>query len=148
MTSRSLLVRGRLTIGVAAAAVLVGACAPAHPAPAATKPLPTGCASAPASDSARNAGPPLFEFQTARPAQVLDDGFRPRRGAVAGEILVQFIVDPAGLVEPGTLRVLNDGDARLAAQVRALLPELRFAPAEVPLGCPVRQLVQHPFRFH
>lgn len=44
--------------------------------------------------------------------------------------------------------MLRAADARLVAQVRALLPELRFTPAELVRGCPVRQIVQYPFRFY
>jgi len=69
-----------------------------------------------------------------------------RRGGVDGRVVVQFVVDTAGRVEPGSVRVVVSDHALFTDAVRAALPRLRFAPAEVG-GRPVRQLVLMPFEF-
>ena len=72
---------------------------------------------------------------------------RVQRGAITGEILVQFVVNTAGVPEMTTFRMLEATDPRLEPQARALVASLRFQPAELVRGCPVRQLVQQPFAF-
>jgi hypothetical protein len=46
-----------------------------------------------------------------------------------------------------TFKVLQASDQRLEPHARALVASLRFQPAELVRGCPVRQLVQEPFDF-
>jgi protein TonB len=65
---------------------------------------------------------------------------------VEGEVMVQYIVDARGRVEPGSIKVLSSAHALFAQAVRTALLEARYRPAEVN-GRPVRQLVQQPFRF-
>ena len=141
-------------IGMATAiATTTTACRPSRPAPPATSPRTVAVGADPscphdaaAADSVSRTA--YYEFQVVRFAEVLDDGFRARRGPTEGEVLAEFVVDTAGRVETGTVKMLRAADARLVAQVRALLPELRFTPAELVRGCPVRQIVQYPFRFY
>jgi len=69
-----------------------------------------------------------------------------RRAGVSGEVVAEFVVDTLGRVEPGTLRVVRSDHELFAAAVRAVLPALRFLPAEAG-GRRVRQLVRQPFTF-
>jgi TonB family protein len=66
--------------------------------------------------------------------------------SVQGEVIVQYIVDARGRVEPGSIKVLSEAHRLFAEAVRAALLNARYRPAEV-AGQPVRQLVQQPFVF-
>jgi hypothetical protein len=88
-----------------------------------------------------------FEFEVQIPAGVPGGFPRHQRAPVTGEILVQFVVNTAGTPELTTFRVLKTTDDRLAAQARAVLATLRFSPAQIITGCPVRQLAQEVFEF-
>ncbi len=57
-----------------------------------------------------------------------------RVAAVEGRVLVRFVVDTAGRVEPGSLRVVTADDARFEGAVRAVLPRMRFTPAAPAYG--------------
>lgn len=82
-----------------------------------------------------NAGNPLPRFP-----EVL------RAGGVEGRVLVQFVVDTTGRVEPGSIRFIASSHDLYEAAVRGVLPRYRFQAAEVG-GRKVRQLVQMPFGF-
>jgi len=69
-----------------------------------------------------------------------------RQAGVGGEVVAEFVVDTLGRVEPGTLRVVSSDHALFTAAVSAVLPSLRFLPAEA-AGRRVRQLVRQPFSF-
>ena len=69
-----------------------------------------------------------------------------RSAGVAGAVLVEFVVDTLGRVEPGSLHVLQSDHDLFAASVREVVPRLRFMAAEA-RGRKVRQLVRLPFRF-
>lgn len=93
---------------------------------------------------------PLFEFQVDRPAAYVGDTTRtPRparerfvRAREHPEVLVvQFVVDTAGVAEPRSFRVLQAPSTAAADSARAALPAWRFTPA-VQRGCRVPQLVQ------
>ena len=58
-----------------------------------------------------------------------------------GEVLVRFVVDTAGRVEPSTVSVLQATHELFADAVRAWLPQTRYEPAQA-AGRPVRQLVE------
>jgi hypothetical protein len=96
-----------------------------------------------------SAGQPYFEFQVERPAEFIVDTTvsprpaspRPARPTLEPLPLVQFVVDPTGRPEPGTLKVLRAPRDADTAPIRAALPRWRFRPALVD-GCAVRQLVQ------
>jgi TonB family protein len=66
--------------------------------------------------------------------------------SVTGEVVVQYIVDARGRVEPGSIKVLSASHRLFADAVRSALLEARYRPAEVN-GQPVRQLVEQPFIF-
>jgi TonB family protein len=65
---------------------------------------------------------------------------------VEGEVVVQYIVDARGRVEPGSIKIISSAHKLFADAVRAALLEARYRPAEVG-GNPVRQLVEQPFQF-
>ena len=65
---------------------------------------------------------------------------------VSGTLLVRFIIDTAGRVEPNSVRFLNSHDERVTAPVRDAILRQRYRPAMVH-GRPVRILVEQPFTF-
>jgi protein TonB len=94
-----------------------------------------------------------FEFQVERQALPLAGNPAPvyppmlRSANVEGEVLAQFVVDTTGAVDMTTFRILKSTHDLFTSAVKALLPNLRFSPAEVG-GRRVRQLVQMPFQFN
>jgi TonB family protein len=66
-----------------------------------------------------------------------------RRG---GEVVVDFIVDTTGLVDPGSVLVVSSSEGALSDAVRLALTFARFHPAELG-GRLVRQVVRLPVRF-
>jgi TonB family protein len=87
-----------------------------------------------------------------RPVLLRPDSPRPRlppsaSGSIQGaRVLAEFVVDEQGRVEPGTAEILASPDSSLTQAVWAVLPELRFTPAERD-GRRVRQQVSVPFEF-
>ena len=69
-----------------------------------------------------------------------------RLSGITGRVVVQFTVDTAGAVEPGTVRVLESVHDQFSRAVIEVLPRFRFVPAEVN-GRRVRMLAQMPFEF-
>lgn len=68
------------------------------------------------------------------------------RAQVAGRVVAEFIVDSAGSIEPGSLRIAAATHPYFASAVKAALDEATFKPAH--LGArSVRQIVQLPFVF-
>jgi protein TonB len=65
---------------------------------------------------------------------------------VTGEVMVQYIVDAKGRVEPGSIKVLSSTHKLFADAVRSALLNARYRPAQVG-GQSVRQLVEQPFIF-
>jgi TonB family protein len=65
---------------------------------------------------------------------------------VTGEVVVSYVVDARGRVEPGSIKVLSASHKLFADAVRTALLSARYRPAEVN-GQPVRQLVEQPFIF-
>ncbi len=63
-----------------------------------------------------------------------------------GTVVVEFIVDRQGVVEPSSVRVLQSPDPRLTAAVERAARRERFRPAMVH-GKPVRVRVQQPYTF-
>ena len=96
--------------------------------------------------------PAYFEFQVEKPALSQSGNPGPtypeslRKLSLDGEVLAQFVVSQTGRAEMRTFRVLKATHAEFATSVRAVLPRMRFHPAELN-GCPVRQIVQLPFAF-
>ncbi len=69
-----------------------------------------------------------------------------RAAGVQGQVVVTFVVDTTGRVEPSSLVILNSTNDLFGAAVRTALPAMRFIPAKAD-GRKVRQLVQQPFVF-
>ena len=69
-----------------------------------------------------------------------------RRQGLGGGATLQFMIDTAGRVEMGSVQLLADTDPQFALACRAILPEMRFIPAEYN-GRKVRELVRMPFLF-
>jgi len=65
---------------------------------------------------------------------------------IEGQVLVRFVVDSAGRVDPASMRVLQSTNRHFARAVRAVLPELHFRPAQL-LGRNVDMIVEQAFRF-
>ena len=63
-----------------------------------------------------------------------------------GKVLVQFVVDVNGKADMSTLKVLESSHELFTREVRRVLPQMRFFPAEVG-DKKVRQVVQQPFFF-
>ena len=90
--------------------------------------------------------------QVQRPARMLPGMQRPafpamlRAAHVAGEVVVGFVVDTMGRVEPAPFYVYRSTHQLFTKAVRDCLPRLRFAPA-MRGGRRVRQLVIGAFEF-
>jgi len=69
-----------------------------------------------------------------------------RAAGVSGSVMVEFVVDTAGRVEPRSIQLIQTDHVLFASAVRDVLPRYRFIPAEAG-GRKVRQLVRLPFRF-
>jgi periplasmic protein TonB len=69
-----------------------------------------------------------------------------RAAGVTGRVIVRLVVDTLGRVEPGSIVVRESSHDLFAGAVRAILPALRFVPAEAG-GRRVRMLVDLPFEF-
>jgi TonB family protein len=68
------------------------------------------------------------------------------RAGVNGRVVVEFIVDTAGVIEPGSLRVVSSTHPYFAAAVKSALESVVFRSAAL-AGKRVRQIVQLPFIF-
>ena len=95
---------------------------------------------------------PYMEFQVEKaveriggespeyPSSLKDQG-------VEGSVVVQFVVNESGRVEPGTVKVLDSSNPAFTAAVKEALPRMKFSAAQIG-GKKVSQLVQMPFQFH
>ncbi|HEU4641613.1 MAG TPA: energy transducer TonB [Gemmatimonadaceae bacterium] len=99
-----------------------------------------------------NAGQAYFEFQVEKPAMPHQGNPRPvypsslLRRHVTGEVLAQFVVDTTGKADVSSFELVRPEEQAFVQAVKAVLPRLRFYPAEVS-GHKVRQLVQQSFLF-
>jgi periplasmic protein TonB len=69
-----------------------------------------------------------------------------RAAGVTGRVVVRLVVDTVGRVEPASVVIRESSHDLFAQAVRAVLPSLRFVPAEAG-GRKVRMLVDLPFEF-
>jgi protein TonB len=69
-----------------------------------------------------------------------------RSANVEGTVIMEFVVDTTGRVEPSGVRVVEGAHPLFEAAVRQALRGMRFRPAEAG-GHRVRQLVRQPFTF-
>ena len=85
-------------------------------------------------------------------ARIIGDIPRPhypdalRAAGLGGHVLVQFVVDTTGRIEPQSVRILESTHDLFARSVLAVLPRFRFQPAEVN-GKRIRMAAQMPFEF-
>jgi protein TonB len=102
--------------------------------------------------AANDIGQAYFDFQVDKPvlqrpgnphAQYPDD--MRSRGRI-GDVVVQFVVDTTGRIDMNSIEIIKSSDASFSNSVKAVLPEMRFFPAETG-GHRVRQMVQQSFRF-
>jgi hypothetical protein len=64
----------------------------------------------------------------------------------AGEVVLRFVVDRAGLPEPATVELLRATSFSFVRAALDALPKQRFEPATI-RGCPVAQTVDYSFSF-
>jgi len=69
-----------------------------------------------------------------------------REAGVNGRVVLRFVVDTVGRVEPATVETVSATDPRFGEAARRAIGGLRFRPAEAG-GRRVRQLVELPFEF-
>jgi TonB family protein len=144
--SRATIVGGSLI----AAAIVAFACSVQPDSPAAPK--QTASRSASRGPQRVNDNQTYFEFQVEKQAAVMPGNPAPRypdmlRSAhVEGEVLAQFVVDTSGQADMSTFKVLKSTHDLFVQSVKAVLPNMKFYPAEVG-GRKVKQLVQMPFQF-
>lgn len=93
-----------------------------------------------------------FESQVEQPVGVAAGSVGPKfpemlkSSGVEGVVLAQFVVDEAGAVVPGTLRILKSDHELFGEAVQAAVPGMKFTSAKIG-GRAVKQMVQQPFRF-
>lgn len=131
--------------GAAAACIIAGAAAcSSHIADGVTAPKTT--------PTPVNAPQPYREFQLERSAQLVPATmhfvYPPELKAarIEGQVVAQFVVEPSGLIDTSTFKVLRSSDAAFTRAVKDALPNMRFTPAAVG-GRAVRQMLQQPFSF-
>lgn len=69
-----------------------------------------------------------------------------RSSGLAGTVVVRFVVDTNGVLEPGSMEILHATHSAFADAVRAWLPRTRYFAAEA-AGRRVRQLVEQRVEF-
>ena len=93
-----------------------------------------------------------FWIQVQKPAAELPGNPQPvypdslRKAGAKGDVVVQFVVDTAGQVDTSRVLVSRSSGEAFTAAVRAILPQLRYTPAENK-GHKVRQIVDKRFVF-
>lgn len=70
-----------------------------------------------------------------------------RQAGIQGNVVLQFIVDTTGRVEPKSVVVKASDNTMFTTSVLTTLRKMRFVPAEA-AGRRVRQLVEQPFTFN
>ncbi|HEX3533080.1 MAG TPA: energy transducer TonB [Gemmatimonadaceae bacterium] len=93
-----------------------------------------------------------FEFQVEKPAEMIQDGTKPKypsvleSSGIAGEVQAQFVVSSAGKADMDTFKVLKSTNELFTQSIKNYLPRAHFSPAQIG-GKPVNQLVQQSFQF-
>lgn len=113
-------------------------------------PLPLGCATC--SGTGRDSTTVVFEESSVdQPVEVLDQ--RPPvypRGleamGVTGRVVLEYVVNAEGVVEPGSVRVLEANDASFGESAVKAIEQSRFRPARIG-GTAVNQLVRQAVGF-
>jgi TonB family protein len=140
----------RATVVAALAALDVG-CASPRATPSAPTAQPVAAASAAATPACgvqhADTAPLWREADVDRPVAALRSVAPTYPGSRApGSVVMAFVVDTLGRVEPCSVRVVRTSGPEFAAAVAAALPQYQFRPA-VRRGQRVRQFVQLPFTF-
>lgn len=136
------------SFGLVGVAAVVVACAVRAP-DRVTGPQPASTAQAAATPSLDQT---FFSFQVDKQAMLAPGNQAPvypqllRAAGVSGEVVVQFVVEPSGLPDMSTFKVLKSTHELFTQSVRNAVSQFRFIPAVV-RGTPVRQLLQEPFQF-
>jgi protein TonB len=93
-----------------------------------------------------------FEFQVEKPAEMIQDGTKPKypsvleSSGIAGEVQAQFVVKSDGKADMDSFKVLKSTNELFTQSIKNYLPRSRFSPAQIG-GKPVNQLVQQSFQF-
>jgi protein TonB len=93
-----------------------------------------------------------FEFQVEKPAEMIQDGTKPKypsvleSSGIAGEVQAQFVVSSSGKADMDTFKVLKSTNELFTQSIKSYLPRAHFSPAQIG-GKPVNQLVQQSFQF-
>jgi protein TonB len=93
-----------------------------------------------------------FEFQVEKPAEMIQDGNKPKypsvleSSGIAGEVQAQFVVNSSGKADMDSFKVLKSTNELFTQAIKNYLPRARFSPAQIG-GKPVNQLVQQSFQF-
>ena len=117
------------------------------------RPVPTSNSLRELGGSGRAANIAYFEYQVDKQAAMLPGAAMPhypdslKIAKVEGEVVVAFIIDTLGVVEPYSLKVLKSTHPLFTAAVYDAILRARFKPAELN-GAKVRELVQRPFAFN
>jgi periplasmic protein TonB len=99
-----------------------------------------------------NANQTYFEFQVEKPAEMIQDGTKPKypsvleTSGIAGEVQAQFVVNSSGKADMDTFKVLKSTNELFTQAIKSYLPRAHFSPAQIG-GKPVNQLVQQSFQF-
>ena len=100
----------------------------------------------------RDSGVALFrEAAVDQPARVLSQPAPVfptvlKFAGVGGRVVVQFVVDMVGIVEPGSMSFAESSHPAFESSARTAIEHSRFAPARI-RGQAVRQLVRQSIRF-
>ena len=100
----------------------------------------------------RDSGVALFsEAAVDEPARVLSQPAPVfpavlKAAGVGGRVVVQFVVDTVGIVEPGSMSFAETSHPAFESSARTAIEHSRFAPARI-RGRAVRQLVRQSIRF-
>ncbi len=93
-----------------------------------------------------------FVFQVQQPVKPVPGAHGPvyppllKSAGTEGDVILAFVVDTAGRVEPKSVRVLLSHHGLFTEAARAAVDSTTFVPARL-RGQAVRQLVQQPFQF-
>src|SRR3954462_11038997 len=93
-----------------------------------------------------------FEFQVEKPAEMIQDGTKPKypsvleSSGISGQVDAQFVVKSDGKADMDTFKVLKSTNELFTQAIKNYLPRSHFSPAQIG-GKPVNQLVQQSFQF-
>jgi protein TonB len=99
-----------------------------------------------------NTNQTYFEFQVEKPAEMIQDGTKPKypsvleSSGIAGEVQAQFVVKADGRADMDSFKVLKSTNELFTQSIKNYLPRSHFSPAMIG-GKPVNQLVQQSFQF-